>query len=101
MPLVVQLVSTAHLHILKFLACFSQTRGCGIVFDPSILQIIQPFLKRGRSYIIELVHTNQIILREHLFGRFHFNNIILFDINLKRVTSMHSYKGVLAMIKVV
>lgn len=80
--LICQLVCTAHLHVLQLFPGLSQTRGGSVVLDAAILQIVEPLLYRSRSHIIKLIHTDEEILREHLFRSLHLNDIILLDVHL-------------------
>ena len=101
MTLISQLVSMSHLHIKQFLTGFSQTWCCSIVLDTAVLQIIQPLLNGGCSHIIELVYTNQIIFRKHLFGCLHLNHIVLLNVDLQRIACMYTLKGINAVIQIV
>ena len=69
----VVLIGTAllvcHLHKGQFLLGLLQTGSLGIVLDDTVFQILHPFVKGSLRNFVELVDTEQEILREHLLGQ--------------------------------
>ena len=101
MTLVSQLVGTAHLHILQLFAGLSQTGRCSVILDPTVFQVVEPLLNGRCCHIVELIDPDQIVLWEHLLWRLHPNDIILLDIHLQGVASMHTYKGVTSVVEII
>ena len=57
-----------HLEIEEAFAGFSQARGgCGVA-DSVVLEIVQPFFDGRGGYVVELVHANDVVFGEDVFG---------------------------------
>ena len=91
----------AHRHIEQLLACFLQTWRGGVILDAVILQIVKPFLYRGGGHAVELVHTDDVILREYVMRHAHTELLCLLDVHLKQVIGMDTSEDGLAMIEIV
>ena len=91
----------AHRVVLEFLACFAQTRGCGLFVDYSFLEITHPFFKRRLCHFVEVVHTHKIVCGEYLCRVFRLDDTLLFSADDKVVLGMDTHEIVLPDIQII
>ena len=90
-----------HLQIEQSLLSLGQARSSCIVANIAILQVFEPFLQRCRGYLVELIHTDNIVFGEDVRGGHHANGIPVARVDDELVLGMDTYELVLTMIEVV
>ena len=82
MAVVGDLFLARHLHVLQLSACLLQAGGCGVVLDVPGAQVVEPLFQRCCCHLVELVHTDEEVFGEDLFGCLHLDDILFLCGNL-------------------
>ena len=90
-----------HGHVEEFLSRLLQSRCGGVVLYAIIFQIVEPFLNRGSCYLVELVHADDVILREHILRSSHSYLICFFRIHFQVVAGVNAGEHGLAVVEIV
>ena len=91
----------AHIVIEQLFACFTQAGGGRIRTNGAVFQIFDPFFKRRNGYLVELVHTDQVVFRKNLCRKFMHQGIFLLDTHFQTVARMYARKDILTVVQVI
>ena len=95
------LLLRSHTEVLQTLFGLLQSWGRSVRADVLVLQVSDPFLQGVCGKLVELIHTDNIILREHVFGRYNLKVFALVLSEGEHVTIVNASKGGLTMIEII
>ena len=90
-----------HAQILQTLAGLNQTGHRRVRADVLVLQVLHPFLQRTHGHLVELVHADDEILREHILWSHHAQVVTLVGRQPQSVLCVYADKRGLTVVQVV